>query len=206
MTRYDLLNFLQHFKFVWIAVEMHQHLTLRTLDYTLQGLNRSKYWRLNECEVSSVMWENVQIPDLADHYSIYWMSDWQINSLWKFNWTFSYSHSVAQWKNKTKWCLGLSLGSGALTATSSQSTKRPSYQMTGSHPWSRLRTISGLSRWAGQREVEWLFLALTFQIKYVSAKDAGSYECQVSTVPKMSQKVELVVVVPKVSFHLTVNY
>ena len=36
------------------------------------------------------------------------------------------------------------------------------------------------------------------QIKYVSAKDAGSYECQVSTVPKMSQRVELVVVVPKV--------
>ena len=37
-----------------------------------------------------------------------------------------------------------------------------------------------------------------FQIKYVTARDAGKYECQVSTVPKMSRKVELVVVVPKV--------
>ena len=36
------------------------------------------------------------------------------------------------------------------------------------------------------------------QIKYVTARDAGKYECQVSTVPKMSRKVELVVVVPKV--------
>merc|ERR1712012_1465971 len=38
----------------------------------------------------------------------------------------------------------------------------------------------------------------TLKIKYVSARDAGSYECQVSTVPKMSRKIELVVVVPKV--------
>lgn len=37
-----------------------------------------------------------------------------------------------------------------------------------------------------------------FQMKYVSARDAGKYECQVSTVPKMSREVELVVVVPKV--------
>ena len=37
------------------------------------------------------------------------------------------------------------------------------------------------------------------QIKYVSARDAGTYECQVSTVPKMSRRVELLVVVPKVS-------
>ena len=37
-----------------------------------------------------------------------------------------------------------------------------------------------------------------FQIKFVTARDAGKYECQVSTVPKMSRKVELVVVVPKV--------
>ena len=36
------------------------------------------------------------------------------------------------------------------------------------------------------------------QIKYVSARDAGTYECQVSTVPKLSRRVELVVVVPKV--------
>ena len=40
--------------------------------------------------------------------------------------------------------------------------------------------------------------SVLFQIKYVSAQDAGSYECQVSTVPKMSRRVELVVVVPKV--------
>jgi len=38
----------------------------------------------------------------------------------------------------------------------------------------------------------------TLKVKYVSARDAGSYECQVSTVPKMSRKIELVVVVPKV--------
>ena len=38
----------------------------------------------------------------------------------------------------------------------------------------------------------------TLKIKYVTARDAGKYECQVSTVPKMSRKVELVVVVPKV--------
>ena len=36
------------------------------------------------------------------------------------------------------------------------------------------------------------------QIKYVSARDAGTYECQVSTVPKMSRRLELLVVVPKV--------
>ena len=41
-----------------------------------------------------------------------------------------------------------------------------------------------------------------FQIKYVTARDAGGYECQVSTVPKMSRKVELVVVVPKVKTKL----
>lgn len=38
------------------------------------------------------------------------------------------------------------------------------------------------------------------QVKYVSARDAGSYECQVSTVPKISKMVDLVVVVPKVRF------
>merc|ERR1711953_370099 len=38
----------------------------------------------------------------------------------------------------------------------------------------------------------------TLKIKFVTARDAGKYECQVSTVPKMSRKVELVVVVPKV--------
>ena len=38
----------------------------------------------------------------------------------------------------------------------------------------------------------------TLKIKYLTARDAGQYECQVSTVPKMSRKVELVVVVPKV--------
>ena len=37
-----------------------------------------------------------------------------------------------------------------------------------------------------------------FQIKYVSAMDAGKYECQVSTVPKISRWIDLVVVVPKV--------
>ena len=37
-----------------------------------------------------------------------------------------------------------------------------------------------------------------FQIKYVSAMDAGKYECQLSTVPKISRWIDLVVVVPKV--------
>ena len=40
----------------------------------------------------------------------------------------------------------------------------------------------------------------TLKIKYLTARDAGKYECQVSTVPKMSRQVELVVVVPKVCF------
>ena len=40
------------------------------------------------------------------------------------------------------------------------------------------------------------------QVKYVSARDAGSYECQVSTVPKISKMVELVVVVPKVKIQI----
>jgi hypothetical protein len=39
---------------------------------------------------------------------------------------------------------------------------------------------------------------LNRQIKYVSARDAGQYECQVSTVPKVSRWIDLVVVVPKV--------
>ena len=39
---------------------------------------------------------------------------------------------------------------------------------------------------------------LLFQIKYVSARDAGKYECQLSTVPKISRWIDLVVVVPKV--------
>jgi len=38
----------------------------------------------------------------------------------------------------------------------------------------------------------------TLKIKHVSARDAGRYECQVSTVPKISHWVDLVVVVPKV--------
>jgi len=38
----------------------------------------------------------------------------------------------------------------------------------------------------------------TLKIKYVSARDAGQYECQVSTVPKVSRWIDLVVVVPKV--------
>lgn len=38
----------------------------------------------------------------------------------------------------------------------------------------------------------------TLKIKYVSAHDAGKYECQVSTVPKISRWIDLVVVVPKV--------
>jgi len=38
----------------------------------------------------------------------------------------------------------------------------------------------------------------TLKIKYVSAMDAGKYECQVSTVPKISRWIDLVVVVPKV--------
>ena len=41
------------------------------------------------------------------------------------------------------------------------------------------------------------------QIKYVSARDAGTYECQVSTVPKMSRRVELLVVVPKVRWTIS---
>ena len=43
------------------------------------------------------------------------------------------------------------------------------------------------------------------QIKYVSARDAGTYECQVSTVPKMSRRVELLVVVPKVNWTIYQN-
>ena len=43
-----------------------------------------------------------------------------------------------------------------------------------------------------------LFSIFLGQIKYVSARDAGTYECQVSTVPKMSRRLELLVVVPKV--------
>ena len=38
----------------------------------------------------------------------------------------------------------------------------------------------------------------TLQIKYVTASDAGRYECQLSTETKMSQIVELAVVVPKI--------
>ncbi|XP_055906692.1 lachesin-like isoform X2 [Eupeodes corollae] len=37
----------------------------------------------------------------------------------------------------------------------------------------------------------------TLQIKYVQARDAGAYECQVSTEPKVSAKVYLDVVVPR---------
>ena len=40
--------------------------------------------------------------------------------------------------------------------------------------------------------------ALPFQIRYVRASDAGSYECQVSTVPKISKLFHLKVVIPKV--------
>lgn len=38
----------------------------------------------------------------------------------------------------------------------------------------------------------------TLQVKYVQARDAGLYECQVGTEPKMSHFVELNVVVPKI--------
>ncbi|KAL7037356.1 hypothetical protein ACKWTF_009178 [Chironomus riparius] len=37
----------------------------------------------------------------------------------------------------------------------------------------------------------------TLQIKYVQARDAGQYECQVSTEPKVSARVHLHVVVPR---------
>ncbi|EDW80515.2 uncharacterized protein Dwil_GK11528 [Drosophila willistoni] len=37
----------------------------------------------------------------------------------------------------------------------------------------------------------------TLQIKYVQARDAGAYECQVSTEPKVSARVQLHVVVPR---------
>lgn len=39
----------------------------------------------------------------------------------------------------------------------------------------------------------------TLQIKFVQARDAGSYECQLSTEPKMSHFVHLTVVSPKVT-------
>ncbi|XP_031336006.1 hemicentin-1-like isoform X2 [Photinus pyralis] len=38
----------------------------------------------------------------------------------------------------------------------------------------------------------------TLQVKYVQARDAGQYECQVSTEPKMSHFIVLNVVVPKI--------
>ena len=38
-----------------------------------------------------------------------------------------------------------------------------------------------------------------FQIRYVSARDAGRYECQVSTVPKISKFFQLKVIIPKVN-------
>lgn len=38
----------------------------------------------------------------------------------------------------------------------------------------------------------------TLQVKYVQARDAGLYECQVSTEPKMSHFIQLNVVVPKI--------
>ena len=38
-----------------------------------------------------------------------------------------------------------------------------------------------------------------FQIRYVSARDAGMYECQVSTVPKISKFFQLKVIIPKVN-------
>lgn len=38
----------------------------------------------------------------------------------------------------------------------------------------------------------------TLMIKFVTGEDAGKYECQVSTVPKLSRSLDLVVVVPKV--------
>ncbi|XP_076063167.1 hemicentin-1-like isoform X2 [Oratosquilla oratoria] len=39
----------------------------------------------------------------------------------------------------------------------------------------------------------------TLQVKYVQARDAGSYECQVSTEPKMSHFMHLTVITPKVT-------
>ncbi|XP_019759353.1 hemicentin-2 isoform X2 [Dendroctonus ponderosae] len=38
----------------------------------------------------------------------------------------------------------------------------------------------------------------TLQIKYVQARDAGQYECQVSTEPKMSHFITLNIVIPKI--------
>ncbi|XP_066247056.1 lachesin-like [Euwallacea similis] len=38
----------------------------------------------------------------------------------------------------------------------------------------------------------------TLQVKYVQARDAGQYECQVSTEPKMSHFITLNVVIPKI--------
>ena len=37
-----------------------------------------------------------------------------------------------------------------------------------------------------------------FQVRYAQARDAGSYECQVSTVPKISKFFHLKVIIPKV--------
>ena len=39
----------------------------------------------------------------------------------------------------------------------------------------------------------------------MSARDAGRYECQVSTVPKLSRRLDLVVIVPKVIVILIFN-
>ena len=49
-------------------------------------------------------------------------------------------------------------------------------------------------------------IKILFQIKYVSARDAGKYECQVSTVPKVSRWIDLVVVVPKVARLILDNF
>ena len=39
-----------------------------------------------------------------------------------------------------------------------------------------------------------------FQVRYAQARDAGNYECQVSTVPKISKFFHLKVIIPKVLY------
>ena len=67
-----------------------------------------------------------------------------------------------------------------------------------------LAPIGGLTRFAWKfcrqtdRHASFLKEMSIFKITQVSAMDAGKYECQVSTVPKISRLMDLVVVVPKV--------
>ena len=118
-----------------------------------------------------------------------------------WSWRLCLEDSLATFTTVTQYLILKMLSSGPChgseeeTVTSSQWTRKHSSLMIDSHLWSRPRTISGLWRLVVTRLRE---SSVLFQIKYVSAQDAGSYECQVSTVPKMSRRVELVVVVPKV--------